>query len=89
MVMISEKKSRKARKTGVICNTNFQSCHVLHLLLLISYPNNHKTNKHENLHVYIFYFLACALSGYIFVNPFASCVTDRYLPQQYTAMQTI
>ena len=46
--------------------------------------NNHKTNKHENMHVYIF-FLACALSGYIFVNPFTFCVTDRY---QYIIMET-
>ena len=26
--------------------------------------------------------------GYILVNPFTSCVTDRYLPQQYITMQT-
>ena len=26
---------------------------------------------------------------YIFVNPFISCVTDHYLPQQYIIMQTI
>ena len=26
---------------------------------------------------------------YIFVNPFTSCFTDRYLPQQYITMQTI
>ena len=32
------------------------------------------------IHVYIthIFFLACALSGYISVNPFTSCVTDRY-----------
>ena len=24
-----------------------------------------------------------------FVNPFTSCVTDRYLPQQYIIIQTI
>ena len=37
-----------------------QSCHVLHLLLLLlpveeQYINNRNSNKHENLHVYIFY----------------------------------
>ena len=26
---------------------------------------------------------------YILVNPFISCVTDRYLPQQYIIMQNI
>ena len=31
------------------------------------------------------FFLACALSGYIFVNPFTSCVTDRY---QHIIMET-
>ena len=38
-----------------------QSCHVLHLLLLLlllpveeQYLNNRKSNKHENLHVHIF-----------------------------------
>ena len=30
------------------------------------------------------FFLACALSGYIFVNPFTSCATDRY---QYIMME--
>ena len=33
-------------------------------------------------------FLACALSGYIFVNPFTSCVTDRYQHKQYIIMGT-
>ena len=28
----------------------------------------------------------CAMFFYIFVNPFTSCVTDRYLPQQYIIM---
>ena len=30
----------------------------------------------------------CATCCYIFVNPFTSCVTDRYLSQQYITMQT-
>ena len=30
----------------------------------------------------------CATYCYIFVNPFTSCVTDRYLPQQYITMHT-
>ena len=33
--------------------------------------------------------VVCATCYYIFVNPFTSCVTDRYLPQQYITMQTI
>ena len=43
--------------------------------------------KHENLHVHID-FLACALSGYIFVNPFTSCVTDCYQHKQCIVMET-
>ena len=39
----------------------------------------------ENFHVHIF-FLACALSGYIFVNPF-TCVTDRYQHKQCIIME--
>ena len=31
----------------------------------------------------------CAICCYIFVNLFTSCVSDRYLPQQYITMQTI
>ena len=34
------------------------------------------------------FFLACALSGYIFVNPFTSCVTDRYHHKQCIMMET-
>ena len=34
------------------------------------------------------FFLACALSGYIFVNPFTSCVTDRYQYKQCIMMET-
>ena len=30
----------------------------------------------------------CALSGYIFVNPFTSCVTDRYQYKQCIMMET-
>ena len=66
--------------------------HVLHLLLLLllsveePYLNN-KINKHENLHVYTHFFLACALSGYIFVNPF-TCVTDCYQHKQCIIMET-
>ena len=52
------KKSRIACNTGVILKFS-QSCHVLHLLLLLlpveeQYLNNRNPNKHENLHVYIF-----------------------------------
>ena len=35
-----------------------------------------------------FFFLACALSGYIFVNPFTSSVTDRYQYKQCIIMET-
>ena len=38
--------------------------------------------------MYTFFFLACALSGYIFVNPFTSCVTDRYQHKQCIIMET-
>ena len=43
------------------------SCHVFHLLFVlpVDHLNNRKTKKHESFH----FFLACALSGYIFVNP--------------------
>ena len=34
------------------------------------------------------FFLACALSGYIFVNPFTSCVTDRYQYKKCIMMET-
>ena len=34
------------------------------------------------------FFLACALSGYIFVNPFTSCVTDRYQYKHCIMMET-
>ena len=72
-----------------------QSCHVLHLILLLlllllpveeQYLNNRNSNKHENLHVYIFF---CATCCYIFVKPFTSFVTDRYLPQQYIIMHRL
>ena len=33
-------------------------------------------------------FLAVALIGYIFVNPFTSCVTDRYQHKQCIIMET-
>ena len=33
--------------------------------------------------------VVCVTCCYIFVNPFTSCFTDRYLPQQYITMQTI
>ena len=61
------------------------SCHVL--LVEELYLNNHNTNKRENLHVNVF-FLACALSGYIFVNPFTSSVTDCYQHKQCFIMET-
>ena len=32
--------------------------------------------------------MPCALSGYIFVNPFISCVTDRYQYKQCIIMET-
>ena len=32
--------------------------------------------------------LACAQCCYIFVNPFTSCVTDRYQPKQCIIMAT-
>ena len=83
--MISGKKSRKARNTGVILVILIsQSCHVLHLLLLLlpveePYLNNHKQN---------IFFLACALSGYFFVNPFTSWVSDRYQHKQRIILET-
>ena len=61
------------------------SCHVL--LVEELYLNNHNTNKRENLHVNVF-FLACVLSGYIFVNPFTSSVTDCYQHKQCFIMET-
>ena len=49
----------------------------------------------KNVYMQIFMFVAgsvieivaCALSGYIFVNPF-TCVTDRYQPHLYIIMET-
>ena len=84
------KKSRIACNTGVIHVIEIFSCRVLHLLLLLlpvdeQYLNNRNSNKHENFHIL---FLACALSGYIFVNPFTSCVTDRYQYKQCIMMET-
>ena len=62
--MMSEKKSRNY-KTSVIhvIQTFHRVAMFLHLLLLLllllpveePYLNNHKTNKHENVHVYIFF----------------------------------
>ena len=59
------------------------------MLLLVEeqYLNYRNSNTHENLHVHIF-FLACALSGYIFVNPFTSCVTDHYQHKQCIIIET-
>ena len=61
------------------------------LLLLLPveepYLNNHITNKHKNC-LYTFLFLACALSGYIFINPFTSCFYDRYQHKQCIIMET-
>ena len=37
---------------------------------------------------FFLFFLACALSGYIFVNPFTSCVPDRYQYKQCIIMET-
>ena len=85
--MISGNKSRKSCKTGVILVTTtfivvLQWCHVLLLLLLYlllveeQYINNHVL------------FLACALSGYIFVNPSTSCVTDCYQNKQCIIIET-
>ena len=37
--------------------------------------------------MYTYFFLACALSGYILVNHFTSCVTDRYQHKQYIIME--
>ena len=34
------------------------------------------------------FFLPCALSGYIIVNPFTSCVTDHYQHKQCIIMET-
>ena len=31
----------------------------------------------------------CTMFFYIFINPFTSCITDSYLPQQYIIMKTI
>ena len=44
------------------------------------------TTKPTNMNT--IFFLACALSGYIFVNPFTSCVTDRYQHKQCIIMDT-
>ena len=33
-------------------------------------------------------FRECALSGYIFINPFTSCVTDRYQHKQCITMES-
>ena len=61
------------------------------LLLLLPveepYLNNCNPNKHENLHVYIF-FLTYALSGFIFVNLFTFCDTDHYQHKQCIIMET-
>ena len=69
------KKSRKARNTD---------CYVLLLLLLLllllakePYLNNPKTNKHENLHVYIFFPGVCTVWLYL-----------RYQHKQCTVMET-
>ena len=57
-----EKKSAKSYKTGVILVIYgiSQFCHALLLLPLLpielQYLNNRNTNKHEILHVYIFYY---------------------------------
>ena len=45
------------------------------------------TAKPTNMKICMFFFLACALSGYIFVNPF-TCVTDRYQHKQCIIMET-
>ena len=49
---------------------------------ITEYPTNMK------ICMYTYFFLACALSGYIFVNPFTSCVTDRYQYKQCIMMET-
>ena len=81
-----EKKSAKSCKTGVIFSIImvFHSFAMFFFRLNSSiYLNNRNTNKHEILQVYIIIIIllvACAQCCYIFVNPFTSCVTDRYLP---------
>ena len=79
-----EKRSAKSCKTVVILVTWYlqftvQFCHVLllHLLVELQYLNNRNTNKQEILHILL---LACA-QCHIFINPFTSCVTDRYQPR--------
>ena len=48
-----------------------------------------KPTNIKNLHdIVCIFFLPCALSGYIFVNPFISCVTDRYQYKQCIIMET-
>ena len=56
---------------------------LLFLLLLLeeAYLNNHKINELESLHVEIYHYVL-GNRGIIFVNPYSSCTTDRYLSQQ-------
>ena len=48
------------------------------------------TTKPTNMKIsmYTHFFLACALSGYIFVNPFTSLVTDCFQHKQCIIMET-
>ena len=53
--------------------------------------NNQNSNKHESLHVYnytYFFWHVYCLVIFLLYNPFASCVTDCYQPQQYIMMET-
>ena len=79
------------KKSAKPCKTVFHSFAFFFLLLVkLQYLNNRNTNKHEILHVYIIHILlvACAQCCYISVNPFTSCVTDRYQLQQYNIIET-
>ena len=48
------------------------------------------TTKPTNMEIcmYTYFFLVCALSGYVFVNPFISYVTDCYQHKQCIIMET-
>ena len=87
--MISEKKSRKACKILVIsiftelpCSSSASS-----IPIVLQYLNNRNTNKHETLHLYVFY-SGNVHNFVIFSLTFTFCVTDRYQHKQCIIMET-
>ena len=89
--MISEKKSRIACNTELPCSSSSSassSSVSSSFPVEEQYLNIRNSNEHENFHVYIFssWRVTCALSGYI--NPFTSCVIDRYQYKQCIMIET-